>query len=252
LTLALWGNQADLSLWPAAGREPRATAPAAQGQLEPRTERILVNDAATVYAYLTQASAAARQVDFILDNAGFELISDLCLADFLLGQGQVMRVCLHVKPHPTFVSDATQEDVAATLAFLAADSDSTMQAWAERLNGYWACGKLQLHTHSFWTSPLSLWEMPPTLRTQLAQSALLISKGDANYRRLLGDRQWAFTTPFSAVLHYTPAPMLALRTLKSELVIGLTAEQIHATPQRDPAWLTNGNWGLIQFTKGAQ
>lgn len=243
LTLSLWGNQADLSLWPAAG--------GAQRQPEPHVERILVNDAHAVYAYLDRSRAARLQFDFILDNAGFELISDLCLADFLLSQDQRTHVCLHVKPHPTFVSDATQEDMRITLAFLANDSDSTLQAWADRLQSYFASGRLQLHTSAFWTSPLSLWEMPAALRTQLAQSTLLISKGDANYRRLLGDRHWSFTTPFSTVLGATPAPLLALRTLKSELVVGLTAEQIQAAQQRDPTWLTNGNWGLIQFTEGA-
>jgi hypothetical protein len=162
----------------------------------------------------------------------------------------VTHVHLHVKPHPTFVSDATREDVLATVAFLAADGDTILQAWGNRLNGYLDSDKLQLHTNAFWTSPLSLWEMPPLLHAQLAQSTLLISKGDANYRRLLGDRQWDFTTAFQAVLGYTPSPLLALRTLKSELVIGLTPTQIRMAQQRDPAWLTNGNWGLIQFTEG--
>ena len=157
LTLALWGNQADLSLWPAVGGDQR--------QPEPHAERILINDANNVYAYLSSAPAAALQVDFILDNAGFELISDLCLADFLLSQGQITGVRLHVKPHPTFVSDATQEDVLATVAFLAADNDRTLQAWAARLHQYLQQGKLQLHTNAFWTSPLSLWEMPAALRT---------------------------------------------------------------------------------------
>jgi hypothetical protein len=37
---------------------------------------------------------------------GFELITDLFLADCLLRQGYVTKVVLHTKGHPTFVSDA--------------------------------------------------------------------------------------------------------------------------------------------------
>ena len=36
-------------------------------------------------------------VDFVLDNAGFELFSDLCFADFLISTGLATRVRLRVK-----------------------------------------------------------------------------------------------------------------------------------------------------------
>jgi Damage-control phosphatase ARMT1-like domain len=48
-------------------------------------------------------------------------------------------------------------------------------------------------------------------------SAMVFVKGDANYRRLLGDRTWALDTPFSDVVSYFPVPVCALRTLKAEV-----------------------------------
>jgi hypothetical protein len=85
------------------------------------------------------------------------------------------------------------------------------------------------------------------MRQALAESNLLIFKGDANYRRLLGDRHWPYTTPFAAIVHNPPAPVLALRTLKAELAAGLQREQISRLDRREPEWMVNGRWGVIQF-----
>ncbi len=92
--------------------------------------------------------------------------------------------------------------------------------------------------------------MPQSLNEKLRQASLVVSKGDYNYRRLLGDRHWPFTTSFGDVVSYSPAPLLALRTLKSEVVIGLTPELIEEVALKDSNWLNNGRWGLIQFWNG--
>ncbi|MCZ7669261.1 MAG: hypothetical protein M5U34_19790 [Chloroflexi bacterium] len=46
---------------------------------------------------------------------------------------------------------------------------------------------------------------------------------------------------------YRPAPLLALRTLKSEIVVNLAEGQAETLTARDPDWLTNGKWGVIHF-----
>lgn len=96
-----------------------------------------------------------------------------------------------------------------------------------------------------------MWDAPVDLANDLQAAHLVISKGDANYRRLLGDRHWVFDDSFADIVAYFPAPLLALRTLKSEIVAGLPPDQIAAMPQRDPDWLINGRWGLIQFAPHA-
>jgi hypothetical protein len=89
--------------------------------------------------------------------------------------------------------------------------------------------------------------MPEELRTELAPSHLIFIKGDANYRRLLGNCNWPFTTRFEDIVCYFPAPFVALRTLKSEVAAGLQLAQIETLKQEDAQWLTNGQWGVIQF-----
>ena len=41
-----------------------------------------------------------------------------------------------------------------------------------------------------------------------------------------------------------PCPVLALRTMKSEIAVGIASENI---PTADPTWMSNGRWGLVQF-----
>lgn len=238
----LWGNRADLSLWPI--NNP-GEANHNNREFEEEQAHILVDDTSIIADRV--ASFDGVRIDFIVDNAGFELVGDLCLADFLLATNAAAMVCLHLKPYPTFVSDATIEDVRSTLEVLAAIGDTSVSLLAGRLQNYIAAGRLCLRDDLFWTSPLAFWEMPEPLRQELAQASLIFIKGDANYRRCLGDRHWPFTTHAADIVSYFPAPFAALRTLKSEIVAGLQPTQAEKLSQEDPQWLTNGQWGVIQF-----
>jgi hypothetical protein len=241
LQVALWGNQADLSLWPAG----RGNRPNHAGQ-DQQQAHVLADDSADVASYLTEKKAG--RVDVVLDNAGFELISDLCLTDFLLFSGLVETVRWHLKVHPTFVSDAMIADVHQTIDWLAADSFPVLFDMGRRLKAYLDKGRWQLTADPFWTSPLPMWQMPDDLYRQLGEADLLITKGDANYRRLLGDRHWPFTKPFAGIVNYLPSPLLALRTVKSEVIAGLTAEKIEEVQEKDEEWLVDGRWGVIQYS----
>jgi uncharacterized protein with ATP-grasp and redox domains len=248
---ALWGNQADLSLKPAVDLVFQNDSESEQEQTQ--KTHVLVDDTVRVVEWLAKRGKAEERersqprIDLIADNAGFELVCDLYLIDRLLTQPSSFTVYLHLKTHPTFVSDATIADVHHTLAVLANDLDESIQNLAARLRNCLAIGQLQLKADPYWVSPLALWQLPQTLQDELSQSDLVIFKGDANYRRLLGDRHWSFTTRFEEIVCYFPAPLLALRTLKSEVVVGLQPEQVELLNQTDPNWLTNGEWGVMQF-----
>jgi hypothetical protein len=133
------------------------------------------------------------------------------------------------------------------LDWFATRPDERVRALGARCSTHILTGQLKLSEDFFWTSPLSFWEMPVRIRELLETSDLVISKGDANYRRLVGDRYWPHTTPFADVVGYFPAPLLALRVLKAELALGLTAEKVAQLNADDPDWLVNGNWAVIQF-----
>ena len=243
LYFSLWGNQADLSLWPAGSEEnPKHISP------KSLQDHLLVNDIQQVLKVLVGGSTSRARLDILLDNAGFELISDLGLVDILLGHNLVERVVLHAKSHPTFVSDVIPVDVEEAIQFLAVLGDQDARSFASRLENYSTAGQLQIESHPFWNSPLPLWELPDDLGREWRGSSLVISKGDMNYRRILGDLQWEYSLPFQQVVDYLPAPLAALRTLKAELAVGLGQDQVQTVENRDPNWMVDGCWGVIHFS----
>jgi hypothetical protein len=243
LLIGLWGNQSDLSLWPAGGEDQAGdTMPAL-----PRGSHLFLDESSQLVRFLQKSELPLSRVDIMLDNASYELVCDLALVDFLLWSGLASAATLHVKAHPTFVSDALEKDVLATFQYLSADADPSVAALGERLKFALHVGRIQIRPDFFWNSALCYWEMPEALYDWFQTSELTITKGDANYRRFLGDRHWQFTDSFAAITSYFPSPLLALRVCKSEVICGLEpgkAEQLFA---QDPRWRTDGQWGIIQF-----
>jgi hypothetical protein len=192
-------------------------------------------------------AAGQERVDFVNDNVGLDLLFDLALADLLLDKGWVGRVVFHLKAWPFFVSDAMPDDAGATLALLEASPGPAVRELGARLRAHQTAGCLRLEAEPFWTSPLMFHQFPSSLRADLARSGLVILKGDVNYRRLLGDRHWPHTARLEAVAVGFPAPLLVLRTLKGEIVVGLAPGQAESLAAQDPTWLINGQRGLIHY-----
>jgi uncharacterized protein with ATP-grasp and redox domains len=242
---SLWGNQADLSLWPA-GDEKNSKH---SSRLILR-KFLLEDHSKQVINRLTKSDKTLKRVDFMVDNAGFELVTDLGFVDILLAKGITERVVLHVKYHPTFVSDVVARDIKSSVDYLLSSSDQHIKAFGKRLRSYLSEGRIIPREDLYWNSPLPMWEIPENLKDELSRANFLVSKGDANYRRLLGDREWDITDPFHQVVDYLPAPLVALRTLKAELAVGMTLEQVQEVYNQDSDWMVNGRWGVIQFAPG--
>ncbi len=241
LYTVVWGNRADLSVWPIGGAKPQTPSGG------PLQAELLVDDAPAAAEFILKQADGLSKADFILDNVGLELAYDLLLADFLLSRGLAKQVRLHAKPFPTYVSDATIPDIHALVESLAQASEPGVSNLGLRLNACLDDDRLHLQTSFFWTSPLPAWEMPPELRQELARADLLVSKGDANYRRWLGDRRWPYITPIQQIIAYRPAPLLLMRVMKAEIVAGLQPGQPEKLNQSDPTWLFDGRSGVIQF-----
>jgi len=236
LHYALWGNRADLS-YTQVGPSTLT--------VQSEQANLLVDDGEAVIDYLANLPTSCH-LAFICDNAGLELLMDLALIDFLLRFGWVSQLTMHVKAHPTFVSDTTPTDVYQTVMALAEQPNPAMKALAARLQSYGS--RLQVKSDIFWNSHRFFWELPDALRAELAQTQLVIIKGDANYRRLLGDSlAWPAETPLAEAVPYFPAPFVALRTLKSDSIVGLAHGQAEELNQKDPTWRVNGKRGVIQM-----
>ncbi|WP_326765338.1 damage-control phosphatase ARMT1 family protein [Streptomyces sp. NBC_01591] len=234
LHASLWGNRADLGFRIAAG-EP-AVGDAA-------TSTLVADDSALLWQLLP--AGASSTVAVVADNAGRELIPDLILIDHLLEQQHVEQVLLHVKPHPYYVSDAMTTDVVDCLRRLT-EAPSEASRIGSRLWKAMAAGSLEVHTHPFFCAPLPYEEMPEDLRDEFESATLTILKGDLNYRRLVGDQLWDATAPFADLTAYFPGAVAALRTLKSDVIVGLEQGTLDALERSGAAWRTSGTHALIQ------
>ncbi len=231
---ALWGNRIDLSYTPSLEHGMTAGA-----------DHLLANDSETMLAHLLSGTGA---VHVVADNTGTELAMDMALIDGLLAAGH--RVVLHLKLHPTFVSDATVADALDLLGRFEAHSVAAVQALGQRLRRALNDGHLQLAPDGYWNSSRVLWDLPPRLERLLAAAHLVILKGDANYRRLAGDALWPPEITFKEAIGYFPAPLVTLRTMKGDTLVGLPAATIAAMDAREgvDVWRSNGRYGLIQST----
>lgn len=213
-------------------------------------ENILADDLTKVCDLLT-SNNTQRRVDIVLDNAGFELFTDLCLADFLVNMELANLVVLHCKQLPWFVSDASQQDVHWMLDQMVTsdhpDIAQLAKTWKKHLtDGIWV-----LTDHKFWTTPYEFAAMKTVateLYSQLQESSLVIFKGDLNYRKLVADRNWLYTTPFSESLGgFHPTAVCALRTLKADLLAGASEDKVMAAKNKTGEWMINGQNAVVQL-----
>ncbi|KAF2417245.1 putative UPF0364 protein [Tothia fuscella] len=252
--ICLWGNATDLSLLTNLSHDDLQKLQGSEARKNSE-KNILVNDLKDAFATLSQAKKDGkkeRRVDFILDNAGFELFVDLILAGYLLSSGLATSVILHPKVIPWFVSDVVPKDFADLLNALASpkafyetpsqedrEANKTpiplsekelgdLQFLFERWGMFHAEGELAIRPNVFWTEGGSFWRLPtsaPDVYEDLKESELVIFKGDLNYRKLTADAMWDPTTPFAEALGplgpKSGLRILSLRTCKGDVVVGL-------------------------------
>ena len=57
---------------------------------------------------------------------------------------------------------------------------------------------------------------------------------------------WPAGATFADATAYFPAPLIALRTMKSDALVGLPADQLARLDATDRDWRINGRRGVIQ------
>jgi uncharacterized protein with ATP-grasp and redox domains len=285
--ICLWGNATDLSLLTSLTYEDIQKLQGSEAR-KASEANILINDLALVYDVLKKAQKDGkkeRRVDIVLDNAGFELYVDLILSGFLLSTGLATHVVLHPKSIPWFVSDVVPADFSALLNALAdsqtfystpsedeVNAGKTPEPLSEKeitelsflfsnWSNFHAEGQLILRSNRFWTEGGSFWRLPtsdPALHEDLKESELVIFKGDLNYRKLTGDGMWdpttAFTTAIGPLGPGSGVNVLALRTCKADVVVGLKPGEDEKLRGDDKSgcrkWAWSGKWAVVSFSSG--
>ena len=195
-------------------------------------------------------TASLHRFDVILDNTGFELFTDLCIADYFTSLYHC-QVRFHAKAMPWFVSDVTKEDFGWLIEWMATSGEAALEELHHKWSGYIKEGKWVVEDHPFWSYPHSFHSMQsvaPALYEHLSQADLLLFKGDLNYRKLTGDRRWDYSEKFErSVGEFRPAPLVSLRTLKCDLVLDVPQEVIARETLKDKDWMLYGTHAVVQF-----
>lgn len=259
--IALWGNATDLSLLTKLSLEDIQSLQGSEAIARNR-RNIVDDDTDQVWDYLSSRSPG--QIDIVLDNSGFEFFADLVYASYLLRRGIAKTVQLHAKTFPWFVSDVTPRDVTATLDLLSSKDyfpiRDGIDDFVAMVKQDFNSGAMTVTSHPFWNSSLPFTALPqsaPDLLKELRSSNLVIFKGDLNYRKLVRDGMWPFTTPFKSALGAMGAGsgvrILALRTNKADVCVGIIDEEKVRSLEKeapDSAWTKSGKYAVISFSDG--
>lgn len=81
-------------------------------------ENIVVNDWEIVWNIVNKTMKENDDIHMVLDNAGYELFTDLCLAAFLVTIVPTTKITFHVKLYPWYLSDTTIRDFFWTLNYM--------------------------------------------------------------------------------------------------------------------------------------
>lgn len=178
------------------------------------------------------------------------MFTDLCLADYLITNRLVSKCRFYVKMIPWFISDVTAHDFYWLIAQLR-ENYNQLQKLGNRWHGYLNSKIWSIEEHDFWTLPIGYSDMAnvdPALYRKLSEAKLIIFKGDLNYRKLLNETNWEYTTPLEeAMKDFKPGRVAALRTLKADLVCGLAEGVADRAYDKDKNWLIDGEFGVIQY-----
>lgn len=252
LKLNLWGNRCDLSI--TAGQEVKQDGDPFS-LLEAWDNCIVSDNTVAIWDCMREAKGdpVSTVIDIINDNSGYELFTDLCLADFIIEHKLAGRVNFNVKAIPWYISDVTPKDMRWTLDTLEAHENPLVAAFGKRLKARFEVGSFKLkEVNNFWTSPYEfcrMKEVNPELYAELSQSHLLIFKGDLNYRKLLGDFNFPYTTSFRETLRgFAPTNLCTLRTVKADLISGIAEGLSEQLDAKDDRWMVTGEYGVIQFS----
>ncbi|KAI0729122.1 hypothetical protein C8Q72DRAFT_830244 [Fomitopsis betulina] len=283
IQMCLWGNATDLSLLThmshediqhlqSVGRDAQAA----------KKDYILTDDQDKVWSHIEKLEGT--RIDFVLDNAGFELFTDLVFADFLVTYTPyVSKVVFHPKLIPWFVSDVTPPDFKSAISSLLSptffpesepaavstpqdmlESRAHLNDMVTRWAGYLESGVFALSVPldsplgasnpkaDFWTSPFPYWNMQdlaPEVFGELRDSGLVIFKGDLNFRKLTGDVRWPVHTPFREAVGplYGAFPVLSLRTNKADVIVGVERETAERLDRSGEKWRVNGKYAVVLF-----
>jgi hypothetical protein len=209
-------------------------------------ERMLLDESEKLILSLNKVHDEMK-IHVIADNAGHELCWDLVMIDAILGLSNTIKIVIHVKPWPMFVSDALSIDVMETINhFFDCNFSEYIRLIGQRLMHAIEYERLCINAESDWGEPRHFSALEESLGNSLRSSTSVISKGDLNYRRFVKDLQWKIDTPPEVASYGVPFQAFALRVLKSDALVGIDSSIASSAAQKFSDWRSCGHFAIIQ------
>lgn len=264
--ISLWGNATDLSLLINMTEDDIKKIQSTGGEHLASTEKnILGNHLNRLWQLV--ANMKGGRIDFVLDNAGFELYCDCVYADWLIQSGIAREIHFHGKRLPWFVSDVTRKDWDWLLNIMkygslfpeaSEEERESLRVLGRRWKQYEAEGKWVYEQHPFWCSGYTFWSVSqeaPDLFQHLCESDLVIFKGDLNHRKLTYDCQAPTNTPFDVAIgplsnEKGAPPVASLRTIKSDVVVSVPLDVSSELDTNEPGWRISGKYAVVLLSDG--
>lgn len=193
--LNLWGNKCDLSI--SSGQIIDQSSLFDVGSLDDHVLSDYSEDIWNVVSDVNASSAIIGKVlffitvtflmiffvDFVLDNAGYELFTDLCVADYMISKKLCQSHRFYVKVMPWFISDVMTTDFNWLLNKLEELDDTNLNTLAQRWKAYVQEDIWKIVESDFWTLPLDFTYMSkvdPNLYKQLSEARAVFFKGECD------------------------------------------------------------------------
>nr|CAI5827285.1 unnamed protein product [Callosobruchus analis] len=246
LKLNLWGNKCDLSI--SLGKMADNSILMDTAALD---DHILCNHCEAIWEAVSGTKAQSHTITIVFDNAGYEVFTDLCIADYIITTKLADNIMLYVKTIPWFISDVMTHDLYWMLDQMKKSDDKYLKPLGEKWSQYLQDGVWKVVESHFWTLPFDYTHMKkvdPDLYNELGKSKVVFFKGDLNYRKLFGEKNWNPATLVEQGLQgFHPSKLAILRTIKADIVCGLPDGLAEKIEKQDPKWMETGDWGLIQY-----
>ena len=104
----------------------------------------------------------------------------------------------------------------------------------------------------------AVWDLKneaPDLFLHLSESDLVVFKGDLNHRKLTYDCHAPPATPFQVAIGPLASeagapPVASLRTIKSDVVVGISDEDATRLDKDEPGWKISGKYAVVLLSEG--
>ncbi len=208
-------------------------------------ERVLITDhTKEIINFISKKRP--QNIDIIADNSGKELYYDLVFMDLLLRNNYSNKFVYHVKNYPYNITDTTIEDVMWAVTYLKESKITYHRNLGKRIENFMNCKRLILTTYPYSTLGFDQELSWGGINNLFEKTDLLITKGDFNYRKVVGWFYWTSQHKLEDVLGYLNVPILIIRTVKNEVLLGVeNTPNLKQLETNTKDWWKKGIGGMI-------